>query len=145
MTLAKLDFSDVKSGFDAVPAGDYPGQTVRGWEAKPTKAGDSTNVEVKFLIEHEGKKQTVLHRWNLKPAALWRIKRDLIALGADPRDFESKSVDLEKVLNSLFSRSAPIAVILTMAVRPYTRTVTQNGETTEVTTEQNDIERIVLA
>jgi hypothetical protein len=39
----------------------------------------------------------------MKPNALWRAKRDLVAMGADPSDFESTEVDLESILNELCS------------------------------------------
>ena len=136
--LGKVDFSTVKD-FEAVPAGDYDGQTMRGWEAKPTKAGDSTNIEVKFRYEDQDDAPRVhLQRYNLKPAALWKIKRDLIALGADPQDFESTDVDLEGVLNGLFGGSVPRACVLTFSVRKYTP---EGGEERE----QNELVKVVAA
>lgn len=116
MALGVIDFSGVKD-FEAI-AGTFDGQTA-GWEAKPTKAGDSMNVEAKFeYVDSDGNLRKFTNRWNLKPTALWRIKRDLISMGADPADFESTNVDLEAVLNRLFG-PVPVPVTLTFTKRKY--------------------------
>ena len=99
--LGTIDFSGVKDLES--PVGTFDGQTV-GWEAKPSKSGDSTNVVATFeYTDGEGNTRKHTQYWNLKPAALWRIKRDLIKMGADPEEFESTDVDLESILNDLFS------------------------------------------
>lgn len=113
-SLGPIDFSGVKD-FEPV-AGEFEGQT-SGWEAKLTKAGDSTNVEAKFTYrDDDGRKRVHLQRYNLKPEALWRIKRDLIAIGADPADFESDQVNLEAVLNDFFGVK-PTPVKITFGIR----------------------------
>jgi hypothetical protein len=97
--LGTVDFS----GVDKKLNGTYEGQT-EGWEAKPSKAGDSTNVWVQFsFTDEEGNPHKHSECYNLKPTALWRAKRDLVAMGADPADFESTEVDLESILNELCS------------------------------------------
>jgi hypothetical protein len=97
--LGTVDFS----GVDKKLNGEYEGQT-EGWEAKAAKAGDSTNVLIKFsFTDEEGNNRKHTEYYNLKPTALWRAKRDLVAMGADPADFESTEVDLESILNELCS------------------------------------------
>ena len=121
--LGVIDFTAAKD-FEPVPAGDYPGQT-KSWEAKPTKNGDSHNIEAKFVFEYtdpesqETKNRTHTQRWNLKPQALWRIKRDLIAMGADPDDLKGNDVNLAAVLNDLFG-AVPTPVMLSFEVTSYT-------------------------
>ena len=128
MPLGRIDFSSAPA-YEPLPGGDYEGQT-GSWEAKPTNNGDSTNIEAKFVLNHQDENgndrtRTVLARWNLKPTALWRIKRDLIAMGADPSTFESNDVDIEGILNDLFG-PIPTPVIVTLEQRAYTP---EGGET----------------
>jgi hypothetical protein len=93
--LGTVDFS----GVDKKLNGTYEGQT-EGWEAKPSKAGDSTNVIITFsFADEEGNIRKHPEYYSMKPNALWRAKRDLVAMGADPADFESTKVDLESILN----------------------------------------------
>lgn len=126
--LGKIDFSAAPS-FEPLPDGEYQGQT-KGWEAKPTKAGDSTNVVASFVVEYEDeqgneKTRTITTNWNLKPTALWRVRRDLIAMGADPEDFEGDDVDLEAILKDLFGQvPTPVTIVLK------TREWTPEGEDT---------------
>jgi hypothetical protein len=99
MALGVVDFS----GVDKKLNGTFEGQT-EGWEAKPSKAGDSTNVIITFsFADEEGNTRKHTEYYSMKPNALWRAKRDLVAMGADPADFESTEVDLESILNELCS------------------------------------------
>jgi hypothetical protein len=99
MALGVVDFS----GVDKKLNGTYEGQT-EGWEAKPSKAGDSINVIITFsFADEEGNTRKHPEYYSMKPNALWRAKRDLVAMGADPADFESTEVDLESILNKLCS------------------------------------------
>lgn len=118
MPLGKINFSNVTT-FEALPAGEYHGQTGT-WEDKLTNAGDSVNIEAKFILNFTDEKtgvdrnRTQIIRWNLKDQSLWRIKRDLIDLGADQSDFEGEDVDLEAILNSIFGTvPTPVRVVLT--------------------------------
>jgi hypothetical protein len=135
MPLGRVDFSSAPS-FEPLPAGDYEGQT-GSWEAKPTNNGDSTNIEAKFVLSYQDdggadRTRTVLARWNLKPTALWRIKRDLISMGADPSTFESKDVDIEGILNDLFG-PIPTPVTVSLGQRSYTPEGGETRITNEVT------------
>lgn len=123
MALGKVNFAAAPS-FEPLRNGDYEGVTER-WEAKRTKNGDSNNIEARFKVEYEDEKtgenrvRTVMCRWNDKDTALWRIKRDLIAMGADPSEFESDAVDLEGILNRLFG-VVPTPVIITLTQSTFT-------------------------
>ena len=139
MPLGRIDFASAPA-FEPLPAGDYEGQT-GSWEAKPTNNGDSTNIEAKFVLNYQDdngndRTRTVLARWNLKPTALWRIKRDLIGMGADPSTFESKDVDIESILNDLFG-PIPTPVIVTLDQSPYTP---PNGGETRI---NNNVTKVV--
>lgn len=117
MPLAPVDFSNVKE-LELIPAGTRVLGMTKSWEAKPSKAGDSTNIEAKFTFEYDGLQRTHVHRWNLKPGALWRVKRDFIKMGADPADLEGPAVDLEAILDEFFS--SPLQVWLTFGLgEPY--------------------------
>ena len=136
MALGTIDFTKA-TGFVVVPAGTYDGQT-KGWQAKPTNAGDSMNVEATFDFEGpDGAIHPYMHRWNLKPRALWRIKRDLLAMGADPADLEGTNVDLEGVLNGLCG-GVPTPVRLTFSVVPYT------PEGADKPRDQNELVKVAL-
>ncbi len=143
-TLGTVDFSVVED-FVALPAGRYPGQTKGEWESKPTKAGDSINVNVKISFDYEHtdptdgevsiRTRTQTVRYNTKPDALWRIKRDLVALGADPDALKQKNVNLEALINEYFSGTPrPIWVHLTQ------RLWTPEGEVEAVM--QNDVAKM---
>lgn len=137
--LGKVDFASAPT-FEPLPAGDYDGQT-KGWEAKPTRNGDSTNIVAQFIVQYEDaegneKTRTITTNWNLKPQSLWRVKRDLIAMGADPSDFEGDDVDLEAILNDLFG-STPTPVTLTLDVREWT----PEGETEA--RQQQEVKKVV--
>lgn len=137
MALGAVNFAGAPS-FEPLPSGDYDGVTGT-WEAKPTKAGDGTNIEAKFLLDfmdEDGtpRNRTILVRWNLSRNSLWRIKRDLVDMGADPSDFEGENVDLESILNSLFG-TVPTPVTVSLTQRSYTP---EGGEPRI----QNDVNRV---
>lgn len=124
MPLGKINFSNVTT-FEALPAGEYHGQTGT-WEDKLTNAGDSVNIEAKFILNFTDEKtgvdrnRTQIVRWNLKDQSLWRIKRDLQDLGAAESDFEGEDVDLEAILNNIFSPTVPTPVRVVLSQRTYT-------------------------
>lgn len=131
MPLGTINFQNIPT-FEPVEGGVYPGQT-DSWEAKPTKNGDSMNVEGKFKFTHdnsEGEEQerSIILRWNLKREALWRIRGDLVKMGVDPSDLNSSAVDLEATLNEVFG-SVPTLVNLT--IRKYTYTPENGGDPQE--------------
>lgn len=133
--LGKIDFTAVKS-FTPLPDGDYEGQT-DSFEIKPTKANDSYNVVAKFKVDYDedgsSKSRTIITNWNLKPQSLWRIKRDLIAIGADPEDLEGDDVDLEAVLGDLFG-ATPTPVTISLKLNTYRRAGdTEDSVNNEVT------------
>ena len=123
MPLGRINFSNV-STFEALPSGEYFGKTST-WEDKLTNAGDSINIEAKFVLDYTDDKsgidrtRTQVVRWNLKDQSLWRIKRDLQDLGVPESDFEGEDVDLEGILNQVFGTiPTPVRVLLTQ--RTYT-------------------------
>jgi len=141
--LGKVDFTGVSDGgFKPIPAGTWDGQT-SGWEAKEANDGQSMNVLGKFKFEFDdpetGETRTQQHTqyYNLKPTALWRVKRDLIAIGADPADLEGEDVDLEALFNELFG-PRPVAVVGTFINDTWKRKNKQTGEDEEVPTTSMD-------
>lgn len=123
MPLGRINFSNV-AAFEALPGGEYHGQTGT-WEDKLTNAGDSVNIEANFTINYTDEKTGIdrtrkqIIRWNLKDQSLWRVKRDLQDLGVPQSEFEGEDVDLESILNSVFSPvPTPVRIVLTQ--RTYT-------------------------
>jgi len=122
MPLGRIDFQNIPT-FEPVEAGDYDGFT-DSWESKPTKNGDSTNVEAKFKFNYQDgdgneAQRTILARWNLKKEALWRLRNDLVNLGVDPSELTGDAVDLESILNNVFG-TIPTPVTLRITQRTWT-------------------------
>jgi hypothetical protein len=120
--LGRIDFQNIPT-FEPVAAGTYDGFT-ETWEAKPTKAGDSTNVEGKFKFNYQDgdgneAQRSIIARWNLKKEALWRLRQDLVNMGVDPSELNSDAVDLESVLNQVFG-AVPTPVTLSIIQRTWT-------------------------
>ena len=91
-----LDFTDVKDGFEVVPAGKYPAKVV-GCEKKRNKADTGDNLNFTYEIcdggEYDGSR--VFDTCALSKNALWRLKAVLKALGFDVSgaiDFEPADV-----------------------------------------------------
>lgn len=145
MPIGTIDFSNVTDNFKPLPAGEYEGQTA-GWEAKPSNDGESTNIFAKFKLSYqdeEGNDRTRTHRecYNLKEAALWRFKRDMISLGADPEVFAGE-VDIEAIMNDLFGQ-VPTPVTATLEVSSYERTNRTTGQREDVpTNNMTKVERL---
>lgn len=128
MPLAPVNFKDAESAYPVIPV--PMGQTLdveglsKTWEPVATADGSGVHVLAKYAVLHQmpgaetPRNIEFRVRWSLKPTGLWRTKRDLIALGADPTDFESTAVDLESILNELFS--APHKATLTIKETTYT-------------------------
>lgn len=122
MPLGRIDFENIPT-FEPVEAGTYDGVT-ESWEAKPTKAGDSTNIEGKFKFNYlngDGNEaqRSIVARWNLKKEALWRLRNDLVNMGVDPSELSGDAVDLEGILNDIFGQ-VPTPVTLTIQQRTWT-------------------------
>lgn len=122
MPLGKIDFQNIPT-FEPVEPGDYDGFT-EGWESKPTRNGDSTNIEGKFKFAYQDgdgneAQRSIIARWNLKKEALWRLRNDLVNMGVDPSEMNSDSVDLESVLNNVFGM-VPTPVTLRIIQKTWT-------------------------
>lgn len=132
--LGAVDFSVVED-FELLPAGRYPGQTEGKWEPQLAKNQKTTNMNVKVSFQYEKavvdddgeptneteiKTRPATVRYNNHPDALFRVKRDLINLGADPVLLKSKQVNLKDMLDQYFGgdRRSPIWVHLIQ--RPFT-------------------------
>lgn len=117
MTLGKINFSGV-TDFTPVPEGSYIA-TFKSWEHKQNSPDgtnpDGTHVLAQFVIndgsEYDGKQLRV--RWALTEKALWRIRQDLIVLGADPEDLAGDDVDLTPVIIAQIGKQAMLDVKIT--------------------------------
>ena len=134
--LGPLNFEGVQTERPVVPAGRVRAQFV-GYEVRPTKAGDAHNINPQFKITDEDHPNvgTILYgMWNTKPTALWRMKRDLLALGADQETMGSPNVQITEVLDELKAMAPEVELVV--VVEPYTP---EGGETRDT----NKIERII--
>lgn len=92
-----IDFSNVKDGFEPMPAGKYEA-VLTAYEMKIAKQSNSPYVALTFDIsepEYEGRK--AWRNFSLQPQALWALKQALVAMGID-RESLSGEVDLDEVL-----------------------------------------------
>lgn len=106
--MVKVDFSGV-SDFTNLPAGEYDA-TLTEVRVFPAKAGKGPSYMFLYTVddgEFEGKKQSNFYQ--LKEENLWALKRDAVALGAEPEDFTGE-VDLDDVLLPLAGTSSRIIV-----------------------------------
>jgi hypothetical protein len=130
-SLGTIDFSVVED-FKLLPAGKYPGQTLGEVEVKPASNGKTTNINVKCKMQYEDtdeetgdtivKSRSITSRYNTHPDALFRIKRDMIALGEDPAALKAKDVNLGQLVNKHFAGGAGNAkpIWIHLIQRPYT-------------------------
>lgn len=79
-----LDFTDVKDGFEAIPAGEYPVKVVE-CEKKMNKAqtGEYLNFAYEVCDGGDQEGARVYDICSLTPKALWKLKATLKALGFD--------------------------------------------------------------
>lgn len=76
-----LDFTNVSSGFEVLPAGNYDA-TVAKVEVRNSKAGDSQYLNFEWdVIDENGKERKVWDIASLKPQALWKLKAIMEAFG----------------------------------------------------------------
>lgn len=100
--LGTVDFSGVQE-LEAVETGIYEGQT-KNWEAVENSNHDGMHIKANFMLQNpeDGRNFPLFTRWPLKVSGLWRTKRDLVALGANPEDLSGANVNLEAVINDIF-------------------------------------------
>lgn len=106
----KLDFTNVSSAFDVLPAGEYDGKIVKA-EHKLNKAKDGyyINFEWEVLNPENDKPMKVWDIASLKPQALWKLKEVMTAFGMDTEG------ELEIDLDDFIDQEAT----LTLAIDEY--------------------------
>lgn len=79
-----LDFTDVKDGFAAIPAGKYPAKVVE-CEKKRNKNNDGDYLNIAYEVCDGGEQDgaRIYDICSLKPKAMWKLKSTLKALGFD--------------------------------------------------------------
>lgn len=133
MPLGPIDFSKAKQqAYPVIPVAQGETRDVevtsKSWEAEPNKNGGGIHALAKYSVtwEFETGPRTFDLRviWPITAeGGLWRTKRDLLKLGADPADFEAgdppgSAVDIEAILNSLFAQ--PHKAIMRVSEETYT-------------------------
>ena len=117
MPLGPVDFTKAKNDYPVIPV--PRGETLdvevisKSWEDQANTNGEGRHIVAKYSVtwEFDGKPRTFELRvvWPYtSEGGMWRVKRDLIKLGADPAEFEAgdppgSKVDLESILNELFA------------------------------------------
>lgn len=142
--LAPVNFNAAKNAYPViyVPEGETMEVEAvsKEWLPEDNKAGDGQHILAKYTVNFEGhlvtnkgtdaapdwqpSDETVNRsiefriQWPLKETGLWRTKKDLVALDVDPADLEGDAVDLESILNELFS--SPHKALLKISMGLYT-------------------------
>jgi hypothetical protein len=111
MSPVVVNLEGVKTTLELVPDGVYPARfTKRTFGQSKTK---NPKVDLEFIFDPEagegaaGRKAFVT--CSLQTQALFKIKKTLIEMGADPESLEGP-IDLEKELDDLIGASATIRV-----------------------------------
>lgn len=103
-----VDGSSIQD-FEALPAGEYNCRFSK-WTNKPSKAGDSDNVECQFTVEDgEFTGRTLFWTKSLKSGALWSFKQMCVALGAQPDEFKGV-FDTDVVLQGVQGNECRLSV-----------------------------------
>lgn len=97
----KIDFTGVSSNFEPIPAGRYTA-VLTGFKINDSKstAGEKVCVLEYTVSDPEYSGRKAWSQRSLQPQALWMLKKDMIALGADGEEL-SGPIDLEEELENL--------------------------------------------
>ena len=103
MSTLNLDFTNVSTGFEVLPAGNYSG-VITKVELRTNKAKDGQYLNIEWEVRDENDKiKKVWDMCSLKPAALWKLKELMAKLGfevegainLDVEEFVGKTCDFE--------------------------------------------------
>lgn len=101
-----VDGSSIQD-FDPIPNDTYNCR-LESFENKRANDGLSDNINLTFVVddgEFAGRK--LFRTQNLKPGALWNLKKTCVALGADPAVFVG-SFDTDDILRELIGNQCRI-------------------------------------
>lgn len=108
-----IDFSGV-ADFSPIPTGEYV-SNITGGKVRPTRAGDSENLNVEFTIDDDeapelnGRK--AFRSFSLKPDALPYLKQFFVRAGVDPDDMTS-GMTVEEILATVFGNKVVLNIQL---------------------------------
>lgn len=110
----KVDFTGVSDSFEVIPTGNYPA-VFTGYKVQPSKSTPGEQVCVmEYTISdpaYSGRKAWANR--SLQPAALFSLKKDMIALGADAEELAGP-IDLEEALDDLKGTECELALSVRM-------------------------------
>lgn len=107
-----IDMGAVKDGFEPLPDGDYPAVfTEFQYVAKSASSGQPYLKMVYTVDDGENDGRKLFRNRSLQPQALFGLKQDVVALGADPEDW-SGEVDVEEALSDLVGNACVLRVIV---------------------------------
>lgn len=111
----KVDFTGISDSFEAIPTGDYEA-VFTGFKIAPSKStpGEQVCVMEYTLGDAEFSGRKAWANRSLQPAALFSLKRDMIALGADAEELAGP-IDLEESLEDIKGAEC----VLSLSVREY--------------------------
>lgn len=103
----KVDFDNVSITSAPRPKGEYPGKLVgHNLELASASSGQPTvTMQYQDLAAPD---KLMWANYSLQPQSLWKIKRDLIRVGADVETMNSKGVDIEAVIVGLYGYEATL-------------------------------------
>lgn len=121
-----VDFSISEDDFKEIEEGDYPGRLIKLESAK-SQAGNPMYVWTYVITKGEHQGEELINRTAITPAAMWKLKETLIALGIQavngvynfqPKDVLNKNVILEVRLQDYEGTSRPnISKVLPVGAR----------------------------
>jgi hypothetical protein len=103
----KVDFSNISITPEPRKAGDYDGTIVGHKLELASKSSGQPTVRIDYS-EDESPNRIMFTNYSLQPQALWKLKRDLIRVGADVETMNSPSADIEQIILGLYGYKATL-------------------------------------
>jgi len=107
-----VNLAGVKTTLEVIPDGTYPARFTE-WKAANSKANQPKVTLISVFDQEAGEEvagRKAFVECSLQPQALFKIKKSLIDMGADPDDLEENGLDLEPILNGLIGNDHMVRV-----------------------------------
>lgn len=101
----KVNFANVSTSYEPLPAGDYEGMLIGHKIGTSAQGFPTCSLE---FTQVENPNKHMFANYSLQPQSLWAIKGDLIRLGAKVEDMNSEDADLDKIIEGLYSYTATL-------------------------------------
>jgi len=104
-TSMKVDFSAVSLTPEPRKAGDYPGTLIGHLLNLASASSGQPTLRIDYS-DDENPSRIMYANYSLQPQALWKIKRDLIRVGASVEEMNSPQADIEAIVQGLYGYKA---------------------------------------